>query len=592
MPITVPRYEDGTKQRALPNVQVSTEAPLAAFGGNAQAYKAAAGVLDTANKVVAEEKRKADDVMTQSVYADAVKELNQMRYGEGGLISRTGEKAFGAPEELGKRVEEKFGALRERFTNGDQRAVFANMEAKLRADFDSDVQRHVFSERKRFHAEKTKALKDTLQEDAILNFQTPGKVKENTQLIRAAIAQFSADNGIPKEVRDQEISEAVSKTHRGVIERMIGNGQDLDAQAHYEANKAELSGGDVGDVEKLIKHGSTLGEAQRQAVLITAKTSNMTAALKELDAITDPKVKEKATDLVRERFGMIEDGKKQVREQSYQALAKKLEESGDLMAIQRDPRYLNLDDSQQAALLNRYDRKIKGIDRKNDDPKYVEFLFLSQGQLATLSQTEYETKYRQHFSNEFQKKADSAIEAAKKGDEKNQLLTPFSAYKEQFETTLGARGVLDPRSPNRSKSDAKLHDDLVLAIMQKVEDKETRELHGKRRATPSEIQVIIDEQLLKKVKLRAGGIRGYFGGTDEKYMGALTSDDKGRVLVPLKEVPEETRALLRQDFQDYMRKMGWGRRQLTDEELEQLAGFHAMKDEKSYDALLNELARK
>jgi hypothetical protein len=591
MPITVPKYEDRTREAGLPNVRFSTEAPIEAFGGTGKGYQAAGELLGTATKIVAEEKRKADDVMTQSVYADAVRELNQMRYGQDGLVTRTGEKAFGAPDDFRKRVDEKFGALRERLTNGEQKAMFAQMEAKLRTDFDGDVQRHVFTERKRFHAEKTKALITTLQEDSVLNYQTPGKVEENVQLMRAAIAQFSVDNGIPKEVREKETTEAVSRAHKGIIERMISNGQDLDAKAHYEKNLLELSGSDVADVEKLIKHGSTLGEAQRVAAAITAKTGNMSAALKELDAIADPQVKAKATDLVKERFSMIEAGKKQAKEASYEALAKQLERDGDLLAIQRDARWLNLEDSQQAALMNRYDRKIKGIDRKNDDSKFVEFIFLSQGQLASLTQTEYETKYRQHFSNAFQAKADAEIERAKKGGEENKLFTPFSSYKDQFDSTLGSRGVVDPRSPNKSKADAKKYDDLALAVRQRVEDYETKELGGKRRITTKEIQSIIDEQLLKQVRVRSKGWFGMDSYSAEKPAGLVADNERGQMVIRIKDVPENVRNDIRQDFQDYLKKMGWRRAPITDRELEQLAAFQAIRDQKGYDDLMNQLAR-
>lgn len=543
------RYDENVRQAALPAVRKTATPGVEAFGGGASLEKltnAGLGLIDKGGdifqKEMMEQKKQADQV----AFMSADQKLSELETNTQIEVQKMrGENALGAPEYVTDKWKKGVDEVRKNLANDDQRAAFDRSSASRYDSLHRNTVMHVAKQAEALDDEKTKGYIETAKNAATVNASDPARVAQEVQRTQGATADWLKRKGIPvgSDAHKAEMIKATSPIYTAVINRLITDNQTPQAKQYFEQVKDVMDQDDRDKVSKFLKHSSVLAEAQVAAKDITSKYSNMTAALKDIDKIKDPEVQEKAKDLVKERFTLMEQGKKQFKDGLYESMAKKLEKTKDFIGLQNDPNWLTLDANQRSALQTRYNAVVQGVDRPTNNKKFVEFLFLSQGQLASMSQSDYEANYRQHFSNADQSKADSDITAAKKGDEKNQLLSPFSSYKDRFDDTLRSKDIVDPSNPKKSDSDAIKYSQLALAARKRVEDFEQIDLGGKRRATGEEIQKILDDMVVKKVFVSKDWARD-----PEKQAAILTDEEKGQSYVPYNSVPEAERSAIERLF--------------------------------------------
>lgn len=302
----VPRYEGGVREEGFQPGSVSTQAPIEAFGGGREvdrAFSAGRGIIDDAQKLLIEEKRKADDVGSQEDYAAAATKKNALLYDpKSGAMNRRGKDALGTAGEYSEQFDKWAGEYEKGLPNEERRRMFNRIRTRERLELTGSLERHTFGEMKSFDDQTTESGLAVAAEDAVLNYQTPGKVQQNIDLQKAIITSHAARNGLPAEWVKLKTEGAASKTHSAVINRMLNNGQDRLAKEYFDANKAQITGPDASSMEKVLEEGTFRGESQRKTDDIIAKNTERKDALEATRSIEDPKLRDEVEKRVNSFF--------------------------------------------------------------------------------------------------------------------------------------------------------------------------------------------------------------------------------------------------------------------------------------------------
>ena len=412
---TVPRYDSPqVEPRGIPNVSVTREAPASAFGGGqAQAglNQAVVGISKDVFDFAQAEKKKADDIAVQDAYTQTVSLKNRLFYDpKEGAITRGGRDVFGIYDEYGSKYDQGTQEIESRLTP-DQMQSYRVIRDRQKSDLDNDLNRHVFSQAKKFEDETFKSTIEVTRNDAVLHYQDPIKVSSAIELQKDVIVDYAAKNNLPPEYVKLATEEAVSKTHTSILNRMLANGDDLDAEKYYESIKGNISGEDISSVEKNIKEGSRRGYAQRFADNAVAKSKNMAEALALANDITDVDKRDESEKRIKQYYS----DQKAAREQySDQILGE------SLVSVQADPRieaippdkWNVMSASDQNTVMARIKQVREGVVKTTDLKKYYEITNIMRDDRQSFIKMNL-MRYEPYLSDsDFKKFADMQKDAA------------------------------------------------------------------------------------------------------------------------------------------------------------------------------------
>ncbi len=272
-------------------------------------------------------------------------------------MTKVGKDAFGVPDEYGKKFNDYADEVEKAMPDPQARDMFKKMRQSQAVELSGMLDRHVSQESENLQDTTFKTLVSTLTDDAVSNYDTPGKVAQNLGLIKKTVADFAAKKGLTGDaspVAEQMFKKTESDLHVGVINRMVAANQYELARSYYGANKAGISGLTMDNVEKQIKDM----EWAHQKDLYLA-----------------------ATNLVDKYQG---------------STPKSIVPYWDKLSL-----------DQRKALEER------SKDRPNDDKKWLDFLGMDARNVGALDRVDFETGYWSHFDKEHRAKAEAQWNAAK-----------------------------------------------------------------------------------------------------------------------------------------------------------------------------------
>ena len=331
---TVPIAERRVQEQALPRGRVATDISADAFGGGKPAEalgSALSGLGKTFEEVVQAEKARADDTMTKELDYKATIARNKMLYGpdgKSGALSRTGKNAMGAADEFGEAYDKELEAIGAEAKNSTQRAFFEKIKLQHKSQLNDTISRHTFGEIKKYEEQVTNASVKTAQEDAVLNYHNPKMIAESIGKQKSLIASFFNDPEAKDPVTQAKITEAVSGTHVSVTKRMLSNGNDLAARNYYDTVKDQISGSEVGELEKVLRLGSIKGESTRNTDTIIKTHGTLQASLDAAKSIKDPEIREATRDRINNEFADRERATRLDKEKTFQATIETLRKTG------------------------------------------------------------------------------------------------------------------------------------------------------------------------------------------------------------------------------------------------------------------------
>jgi hypothetical protein len=499
---TVPRLSGPQVQQAgMSNVRLDPSASKETFGGGqsaAQVESAASGLGEMAQKLALEEKKKADDVATKEAWLKTVQLKNDLMYNpKTGVVTKQGKDAFGVVDQYEPEFDKRAQAIEDGLSNESQKAHYREMRMSLKGELNGELNRHMSVETKKYATDVTESGIKTAQDDAVLNYQNPGKVQDSIRTQQALIVSHAQDHGMPPEWVKEKLAAVTSDTHQGVITRMLANGQDMEAKKYFDGVKDQIGNGkDITHIEKSLEEGSLRGESQRQSDAILSKGMDMSTSLAEARKVEDPKLRDAITERVKDRFQMKQMAERQDVEELHKRSTDIIDKTGDVDKIPpSDWQRFTL--SERSALKSYAKQKREGIQPDTDWGEYYNLKTMA-------SSTETKDKFlqmnlmalRPKFADTEFKELVGVQAALRKGDEKaDKELDDFRTKHDIVAQSLRSHGF-DPTPKDSNAKGAKTVADFYNSVAK--EERQIFEATGKK-ATNEDIQKITDRLMTKTI---------------------------------------------------------------------------------------------
>lgn len=328
----VPSYDaPQVQERGLSSARVSVNLPDALTPG-----RGASAQADQVVQIAQKFKTDADQVALM----EADKKLTEMETNllynpDNGALNRRGKDAFGLPEEVNENYRKTTDEIQKSLSNPVQQAAFNKLAQERAMQINRTLDKHVAGEIKSYDDAETLSYVQTQMNTALTAYQDPDKVAQAISSQKVAIAAHAQRNGLPPEWIKLKTEESESKTHSAIIKRIIDNGDDLAADAYYQANKDFFVGQDKAAVEKDLEISSRLGFAQREADKILGSGATASQAYEAAKQVEDPKKRQALNEEISRQITIKKQAEREDNEDMHRSVKNLLDQNGGNL---NDPR--------------------------------------------------------------------------------------------------------------------------------------------------------------------------------------------------------------------------------------------------------------
>lgn len=447
---------------------------------------------DTLNKVFREEENRINTLAAEEAFNKLRESQINLTVGENGFAKKQSGDAVNQP--ILKEYVDKFNLSAKEIEGGlknDKQVELFRRRARISGiQLKQEILNHVTKEQGVYSAQVFKGTLDVETQNAVARYQDQNGVAVSLERINAAVKVESDRNGWPPEVEETARANAFSKVHRGVIERMLANDDDISATEYYKENKKQISGPDGRDsveIEKALEIGSTRGEAQRNAdKLVTGKL--LDDAMQKADKISDVKVRQETKKLIRQHYADIESAQNQELELTFEGAAKVAYETRDinkvspavLAKLTAKPEYLSIVNALASS-----------DDIKTNWESYYKLKTMAASDSSQFTGTNL-LEHRDKLGDPEFKELVSIQTSLKKGDDKD--IAGFRTAKQVVDDSLAAAKI-DP-TPKPGSQDA-----TKAAEFRRQVDMRIASLQDEKKAklTPVEVQAVVDSMIVEGV---------------------------------------------------------------------------------------------
>lgn len=539
MPITIPTPEPEATYQPTPPERESVTATPETFGYAPGVTQALSQLGQQAGQLATFAKIQADntqiDAATAKIGTDSE---NLLRDPKTGVLSLLGENAWkpddkgiGPKENAQKKFRESVNSAIEGLGNEDQKSAFYKIADKRYEEFNRAIDTHQFQQQKEYEKMTVNSLLTTEQNRAAAGYGDGQLIDDSIATQKKAIQHYAESNGMGSEWIKEESMKAESATHAGVIQRMLGDQQDLLAEKYYDTTKDTIDAKTRDQLDKMLETAQLRGGAAREAdKILSSHPDSEEDALKAAEKIKDPRVQDAAEQLVSRHFTMLRQAKKNDQDQLFTSLGQQIDKKGltdpvDIKESVSIPDWTKLTEPQRKALMN----------RASNDPtspkKWMDFMAeVKAGNLMNMSQADMQEKWLPSFDLADKKRAMDMWADGKKGPGK---LSGDMTSQQALDVTGTNAGLWAAETKNRSETQAKLFKQIDGQIHQNTLDFETT---NKRDPKPTERQEIIDKAIID-YRMGQNKTRGFFASLDDPKRGQY---------VPLESIPEKEQLAMKQ----------------------------------------------
>lgn len=318
---------------ATPNVRSQVESTPEDYGNGPSAQ----GLQKQAIDLFQEQKKNADQVAVLDADAQFRDKQNDILYNQQtGVLNKQGKDALGITEEASPKLRQAMGNIQDSLSDPAQKAAFQRMAQSRLEESDKIMQVHSRQEFQKYDTNLTDSSVDNEKNTAIQNYTDPDAVKLSISRANAMFEDYGSRHGMPDEwVKDKQAS-ITSNIQSGIITRMLDNGNDVQAQQYYKANKQDISGDQVAAVEKQLEIGSTRGESLRRADSIYNKLPDDATIGDAYDVtanIRDPKIRVATEERLDKLFSIDAQSERQDKENATESATNIVAQSGDIHQV-------------------------------------------------------------------------------------------------------------------------------------------------------------------------------------------------------------------------------------------------------------------
>lgn len=482
-------------------------------------------VAQVAEGVYRKEKQNADALAVMEADRRLSEWENNAIYdAQQGALTVKGKDALALPDRVIPDLDATIGEIAQGLANDDQKLAFRRMANARRSDVDRLLQRHAAREFEAYDAAETEAYLANSLEAAANNYTNPERIATELDRGTAAIRSRAARSGEAPEVTRAKVDAFTSNAHVAVIDRMLATGEYRGAVEYLDANREDIAGTAVDDVEKAVRAGTLRAEAQTLADDILAGTTDRAAALQAARAIDDPEVRDSVVDRVNRRFAEREAIETERREAALEAASATVEQTGNLDGVPVTT--LNQLTSAQRRALEVRSRQVRaGVEPVQDDKVWYRFTQKTPDEIARM---DLYTELRPYVDDVHWDRAVALqrdiLEAKRGNGDATANVTSTLTFKDRLANTLVGAGLFD-KATGLKNDEAARYSRLETEAARLVQ---LREQDLGRKATGNEIQEVLDQMVLQKVVIDPGR----FSAERERLLVELAPEDLEDIVVP------------------------------------------------------------
>jgi hypothetical protein len=514
----------------LQGPRIDSTPPQGALGlteASAQGFKASSGLAETVQKIAMEEKNKGDQIAVQD-YDTKASDLQTKLQIEASQMK--GKDAAAAIDLVQQKWTEGLSSLDGTLNNDSQRFAARHAAQQRWESLNKSVQLHSAQQLEQYDAESTDASISNARDQAILNYHDPEEVQNGLAKQNEALIYFAQRNGKGEEWLKSKLEESESKTHVGIVQRMLANGEDQRASQYYKGIKDQVSGADATTLEKYLEEGSLRGQSQRMAdELLKDPEVTMISALEKAREVQDPKLRDALSDRLKSEFANRETARRNDEEKLFENVSRVVEQSKSRDQIPVD-QWLALSPQARSSVDARIAQLRKGVEPETDPSLY--YNLKTQAATPELKNQFLQTNLllvRPHLSDSDWKEMVNIQTSLRSKDGKADAeLDGFRNNQSIVNDTLNQIGI-DP-TPKTGSDDA----GKVNLFRQKVDEqvRAIQQTNG-RKATNEEVQTIVDRLATKVVT-----DRGWLWNSHKR---AFEVNDTNPIDVDTSEIPRAER---------------------------------------------------
>lgn len=544
MPV-VPSY-GGRKvqQQQAPGVRLSANAPARAF------IPAQPVDIGKVLPIIERINEQADQVAVQRASTELAATETELLYGQNGVLTRQGENAFTAPEEVTEAWAKRTSEIASRLKTPRQRQAFEQDQAARWNSVNSAVTRHVANEAEKYDTAQTSAFTAEERRLAILNYTDPERVQVSIQRQVKALGDWHKRIGSPPEVLEQAVSDALTKTHVGVINRLLTADQDLAAAKYFADNKDQMSGDAVAQVEANVQEGSSRGESQRRADAIMRQYGTESDAIDAVKAIEEPKLRDAVQQRVEHEWGRKRAREREEENDLYIEAGNAIDARRGVSArVAVPPHIWNKLKPTQKRSLEIYAEGGSGgssgggsgggASSSTSDAAFLSLIEMDADELKELNRSEFETRYLSKLKPRERGRAITMWKNAKegKGEGSSGGTTTTLSFKERVQSTLYRSRLLRSDSETSSLS---RQEKSLLVTMEAEADEGVRAFRGTKGRNPDadETQKIVDGVVLRKA-FAPGETQKIDIREKGKVVGTVIKNKDGSIRFPYGDIPAD-----------------------------------------------------
>lgn len=322
-----------------------------------QTGDAAVGVGHALFGVALEERQKADLAAAYEADNKLAREKARLLYDpDAGALQVRGKAAMPLPETVGAAYEKYADEVAGTLKTQAQRDAFAKTRANHGTDLDLQLRRHVAAQMEDYYKGELKAVVENGTNEAISLANSPDlvdkKLIEITDALKVGGPKLLGMG--PVELK-AIIGETTTAVHAGVIERLIADGQDRNADAYYQHNKEAITSAAVRtQLETKLQVGATLTVGLETSDALWRKFGpkdgsagdDQPIALDQMEAAArdqfkdDPKALKATLDFLHERKAGVDASRSDRKEATSGALWGMVAKGNTLQQITRSAEYL------------------------------------------------------------------------------------------------------------------------------------------------------------------------------------------------------------------------------------------------------------
>jgi hypothetical protein len=211
-----------------------------------------------------------------------------------GALTVEGEASFPLPEQVLDDFDKRVDEISSTLSTPEQKLRFAQTAARTRQEVDLLVLRHVFAEKRKFHANELDGFVKNAENEAIQSAAEPRAVAIKLQDGELAIRRNGPALGLGPQAVEAKVAEFQSNIHVGVIRNLAASKNPDDVQKardYFEVAQSQIAGDQQDGIKRLLQSGDERVLAQKTFDEVWAKgiaagkteddmTAEVTATLK------------------------------------------------------------------------------------------------------------------------------------------------------------------------------------------------------------------------------------------------------------------------------------------------------------------------